>query len=152
MSREIALFLTIKPSTTNEEITLSVNPTWTTIWFPKPKIVPSNSITLSSNSSKTVNNMSNVNKKYLPKIKVVGSGNITISNITNGDILTLNGLSNDEQIIIDCAIGSVINSNNQNRFVLLKDYNFIGLNKGKNTIQLTGNATIEFICEYPIIM
>ena len=64
-------------------------------------IVPSNSITLSSNSSKTVNNMSNVNKKYLPKIKVVGSGNITISNITNGDILTLNGLSNDEQIIID---------------------------------------------------
>ena len=117
-------------------------------------IVPSNSITLSSNSSKTVNNMSNINKKYLPKIKVVGLGNITINNITNGDILTLNGLSNDEQIIIDCAIGSVINSNNENRFALLgKDsYNFIGLNKGKNTIQLTGNATIEFICEYPIIM
>ena len=117
-------------------------------------IIPNKQIILTSNETKTINNISNVNKKYLPKIKVVGSGDITISNITNGDILTLNGLSNDEQIIIDCAIGSVINSNNENCFALLgKDsYNFIGLNKGKNTIQLTGNATIEFICEYPIIM
>lgn len=113
-------------------------------------IIPNKQIILSSNETKTVNNMSNVSKKYLPKIKVVGSGSITITNRTNGDSLSLNG--NGETIIIDCAIGSVTNSNNVNRFSLLRDYNFLGLEKGNNTIQVIGNATVEFICEFPIII
>lgn len=113
-------------------------------------IIPNKQIILSSNETKTVNNMSNVSKKYLPKIKVVGSGGITITNRTNGDSLSLNG--NGETIIIDCAIGSVTNSNNVNRFSLLRDYNFLGLEKGNNTIQVIGNATVEFICEFPIII
>lgn len=113
-------------------------------------IIPNKQIILTSNETKTINNMSNVNKKYLPKIKVVGTGNITISNRTNGDSLSLNG--NGETIIIDCAIGSVTNSSNLNRFSLLQNYDFLGLEKGNNTIQIIGNATVEFICEFPIIM
>lgn len=113
-------------------------------------IIPNKQIILTSNETKTINNMSNVNKKYLPKIKIVGTGSITISNRTNGDSLSLNG--NGETIIIDCAIGSVTNSSNLNRFSLLKNYDFLGLEKGNNTIQIIGNATVEFICEFPIIM
>ena len=113
-------------------------------------IIPNKQIILTSNETKTINNMSNVNKKYLPKIKVVGTDSITISNRTNGDSLSLNG--NGETIIIDCAIGSVTNSSNLNRFSLLQNYDFLGLEKGNNTIQIIGNATVEFICEFPIIM
>lgn len=113
-------------------------------------VIPNKQIILTSNETKTINNMSNVSKKYLPKIKVVGSGSITINNRTNGDTLSLNG--NGETIIIDCAIGSVTNSSNVNRFSLLRDYNFLGLEKGNNTIQVIGNATVEFICEFPIII
>ena len=119
-------------------------------------IVPLNSIQIDGGSSKTVNNMSNIYKKYLPKIKVLNRGDVNsaikINNLTNGDVLTLKGIQNSETIIIDCAIGSVLNSNNKNRFSVLQDYNFIGFEKGKNTIQVTGNAIVEFICEFPIII
>ena len=121
-------------------------------------IIPSYSMTINANEIKKITNPSNVKKKYLPKIKITSETTsieeeVVIENTTNGDILTLKGMNNKEVFIIDCAIGSVVNfENNINRFSILQDYNFIGLEKGDNYIQVTGNATIEFICEYPIMI
>ena len=120
-------------------------------------IIPNFKYNNTTSNQITIYNMSN--KKYLPKIKITSETTsieeeVVIENTTNGDILTLKGMENNEMITIDCAIGSVVNSNNENRFALLgKDsYNFIGLERENNTIQVTGNATVEFICEFPIII
>ena len=119
-------------------------------------IVPTTPTIIHSNETKTVKNLSNIGKKYLPKIKVTNLGDqysdILIRNTTNGNTLTLGGLYKDEVVIIDCAIGSVLNTDNTNRFSVLQDYEFIGLEKGNNIIQLLGNADIEFICEYPVVL
>lgn len=119
-------------------------------------MISNNPITLSANETKVVTNMSNVNNIYYPKIRIVNHGNanstITIINNTNGKSLEILGINGGEIITIDCAIGSVVNSNGDNRFGILKNYDFIGLEKGRNTISLNGNATIEFICEFPVLM
>ena len=49
-------------------------------------------------------------------------------------------------------MGTVINSDNINRFETLQDYNLLELSKGNNNIRLNGNAKVEFICEFPIII
>lgn len=121
-------------------------------------IIPWYSMTVNPNGIGKITSLSNVEKKYLPKIKITSKTisteeKVVIKNTTNGDILTLKGMNNEEVFIIDCAIGSVVSfENNINRFSILQDYNFIGLEKGDNYIQVTGNAKIEFICEFPIII
>ena len=49
-------------------------------------------------------------------------------------------------------MGTVINSSGTNRFSVLQDYNLLKLDKGNNSISLSGNADIEFICEFPVII
>jgi hypothetical protein len=45
-----------------------------------------------------------------------------------------------------------VNTNGKNRFSILKTFDFIGLNRGVNTISLSNNCVIEFICEFPMII
>lgn len=119
-------------------------------------IIPQNSTTLSNGGTKTIYNMSNVEDIYYPKIRVTNGGNtgstIQITNSTNGSRLTISNMNQGESVTIDCAMGSVISSSGANRFGILRDYDFIGLNKGNNSISLSGVATIEFICEFPVII
>lgn len=128
-------------------------------------VIPNFKYSNTTSNQISIYNMSN--KKYLPKIKILNhedkDSEIKINNLTNGDILTLKGIQpynekateeekKEATIIIDCAIGSVINLNNKNCFSILQDYNFISLERENNTIQVIGNATVEFICEFPIII
>lgn len=120
--------------------------------------IPQKPTVLSSNETKTINNMSNINKTYCPKLKIINNGNveenIIITNKTNGDSISISGMENRETIIIDCAIGSVLNTENKNRFSVLSltNCNLIRLEKGNNNIELQGNASMEIICEFPIII
>ena len=121
--------------------------------------IPQGSITLKTGETRVINNISNTPDIYYPKIKITEfEGDeetiIVITNNTNGKSLTIKGLKNAEIVTIDCAIGSVINSNNENRFIILQDYNFIGLEKGKNNISISSSngCKIEFICEFPVII
>ena len=118
--------------------------------------IPTNALTLSNGESKNINNISNVNKIYYPKIKIVNNGEasnlITITNQTNKKSLQLSNLNKNEVIFIDCAIGSVVDNNGKNRFSTLQNFDFIGLEKGNNTISISSNCLAEFICEFPMII
>ena len=114
--------------------------------------IPVNNFSLTSGQSGTLNNYSNLYDTYKPKIRIAsGSGSITIRNNTNSTFVQLNGLSG-ETIIVDCAMGTVANTNGENRFNLLGDYNLIELERGNNNISLSGSARVEFICEFPVII
>ena len=49
-------------------------------------------------------------------------------------------------------MGTVVNSNGDNRFYLLTDYNLLELERGNNNISVSGSGRVEFICEFPIII
>lgn len=118
--------------------------------------IPQNSLTLSVGGTKTIKNISNVDKIYYPKIKITNNGDtstvIKITNKTNNNVLTLKGMGNKEVVTVDCAMGVLKNSSGKNRFSLLQDYGFLGLVRGNNNIQLSGDCKVELICEFPIIM
>ncbi len=118
--------------------------------------VSNNSLVVGGRETRTITNLSNVNSVYYPKIRVRNLGNvyntITISNQTNGKTLSISGMESGEMVIIDCAIGSVVNENGGNRFSVLQNFDFIGLDRGNNVISLSANCTIEFICEFPMII
>lgn len=112
--------------------------------------IPVNNFTLSSGSG-TLNNYSNVYNTYKPKLKIIDGGNLTITNNTNGTSVQLSGIGG-ETIVVDCAMGTVVNSNGDNRFYLLTDYNLLELERGNNNISVSGSGRVEFICEFPIII
>ena len=116
--------------------------------------IPTSNLRLSRGGSGTINNYSNLYKPYKPKIKIRAyDGNtIKITNNTNKSFVEVRGLNSNETVIVDCSMGTVINSSGTNRFSVLQDYNLLKLNKGNNNISLTGNADIEFICEFPVII
>ena len=116
--------------------------------------IPNNSPTLSNGETKVITNYSNLYEPYKPKIKITnrGASNIRITNRSNDSFVEVAGLSSSETIIVDCAMGTVMNSNGDNRFEVLQDYNLLGLEKGDNSINLSGSASVEFICEFPMII
>ena len=116
--------------------------------------IPNNSPTLSNGETKVITNYSNLYEPYKPKIKISnrGASNIRITNRSNDSFVEVAGLSSGEVIIVDCAMGTVMNSNGDNRFEVLQDYNLLGLEKGDNSINLSGSASVEFICEFPMII
>ncbi|MEG1506152.1 MAG: hypothetical protein RR478_01500 [Bacilli bacterium] len=122
-------------------------------------IIPNNNFIMNPNESKVLVNFSNIEDTYKPKIKIVNLGDeSTIIKIKNSTFsnkeLELSRIKNGEVIIIDCKMGVVngVNTPNDNRFSILNNFNFIELVKGNNTIVSSGNAVVEFICEFPIII
>ena len=113
-----------------------------------------NNTSSTSSVSETINNLSNLYQNYKPKvvIKSLGTSTIRITNTNNNSYIELDGLGNGETVTVDCLMGTVIDSNKVNRFDLLTGYNLIGLVKGNNNITLSGEADVEFICEFPIII
>lgn len=113
-----------------------------------------NNTSSTSSVSETINNLSNLYQNYKPKvvIKSLGTSTIRVTNTNNNSYIELNGLGNGETVTVDCLMGTVIDSNKVNRFDLLTGYNLIGLVRGNNNITLSGEADVEFICEFPIII
>ena len=112
--------------------------------------IPTSNFALSGGSG-TLNNYSNVYKTYKPKLVITNGGSLTITNNTNGTSVQLSGIGG-ETIIVDCAMGTVVNLNGDNRFHLLTDYNLLELERGNNNISVSGSGRVEFICEFPIII
>lgn len=121
-------------------------------------MIPNAPITISGGQDMiSVTNPSNVNNIYYPKMRIRNTETsvnttMTIRNLTNGKSLSINGVNRNEIITIDCAIGSVIDGDGKNRFDILQNYDFIGLNKGNNNISLTPGFVVEFVCEFPMII
>lgn len=125
---------------------------YTPYWYS----IPTSSPTLLDGEIKSIVNYSNLYETYKPKVKITNKGtsstNIKVINESNNTFIEVLGLSDNEVVIIDCKMGTVINSDNINRFEILQDYNLLELSKGDNKIRLNGNAKVEFICEFPIII
>lgn len=123
---------------------------------PYAYIKPNNNFILSDGQSGILSSVSNIGINYQPKILLDHLGEedeiITIKNETTGTSLSLKGVKNSEHLIIDCQMGTVVNSSGENRFEVLQNYNFIDLARGNNEMYLTGNSIIEVICEYPVIL
>lgn len=123
---------------------------------PYAYVLPVNTFILNNGETKVLNNYSNLYTNYKPKIKVVNLGTPdSVINIKNTAIdslgLEIRGLNTNETVIIDCKMGTVMRGD-MNRFDVLQNYNFIELKSGNNNISLSGEAMVEFICEYPIII
>ena len=116
--------------------------------------IPSNSLTVGSGETRNITSLSNVDEIYYPKMKIKNLGNksnvITITNQTNGKSLSITNMQQNEVITIDCKIGSVLGDSGNNRFSVLQNFDFIGLSKGNNTISVSKNCSVEFICEFPV--
>ena len=125
---------------------------YTPYWYS----IPTSSPILLDGEIKSIVNYSNLYETYKPKVKITNIGasstNIKVINESNNTFIEVLGLSDNEVVIIDCKMGTVINSDNINRFEILQDYNLLELSKGDNKIRLNGNAKVEFICEFPIII
>ncbi|MEG2250633.1 MAG: hypothetical protein RSD09_03535 [Bacilli bacterium] len=122
-------------------------------------IIPNNNFIMNPNETKVLVNYSNIEDTYKPKIKIINLGDeTTVIKIKNSTFsnkeLELSRMKNSEVITIDCKMGIVngITELNSNRFSILNNFNFIELVKGNNTIVSSGNALVEFICEFPIII
>ena len=102
----------------------------------------------SSGGTITINNISNLYDTYKPKLRITGS-NVTVVNNTNSTRVSLRGSSGT--VIVDCAMGTVVDTSGNNRFSVLNDYNLLELERGNNSISVSGGSVV-FICEFPIII
>ena len=60
-------------------------------------------------------------------------------------------MKKNETLIIDNLLCTV-ECNGENAFNKVTNRKWISLEKGKNTISLDGNMTVEIICNFPIIL
>lgn len=120
-------------------------------------VIPTTNYTIGNGETKNVISYSNLYIPYKPKLQVTNYGNtsttISIRNTsTNKSALEIKGLTTNEIVTIDCQLGTVLNKNNQNRFEILQNYNFIEMQNGDNRINVTGNASVLVLCEFPVII
>lgn len=127
------------------------------LFEPYAYIIPNTAYSVTNGGTINIYNYSNLYNRYKPKLKITNLGNtstvISITNTTlNSNPLRISGLSTNEEVIVDCLMGTVLNSNKVNRFNTLQTYNFTELIGGDNVLTVTGNATVEVICEFPIMI
>lgn len=103
-----------------------------------------------------IDNTSNINQKYSPvleiknkkdRLNIVGFENLT----TKEEEFIVYNLDIDDIVTIDCAMGTVFNQYGDN---LLSDCNrrWLKLDRGRNTIKISGHAEITFMCQFPVRM
>lgn len=110
-----------------------------------------------SSGTKNLYSNSNLTRLYKPILKVTNHGSnsevITIRNeSTQSEGLKITNIPSNSTYIIDCQMGTVTDSSGDNKFSSLMNYNFLGLQPGDNSITVQGNATVEFVCEFPVIL
>lgn len=94
-----------------------------------------------------VKNLSN--EVYKPKIVITNKGdNNTINKVNE---LEVTGLENGESLSIDNLLCTV-ECNGENAFDKVINRKWIHLKSGENTLSLSGNMTVEIICDFPIIL
>lgn len=90
-----------------------------------------------------------MNKLYYPEIEITATqtGTITLTNITTGaEPFTIN-LRNTQKVYIDNELGDMYDNMN---LLSYEDSNlkWLGLQYGVNTIRVSGECRIRFICKY----
>ena len=112
------------------------------------------SYTVSGTSTVTLRNRGGYNGFYRPKMEItMNSGDsITIQNQSDGNrafqFADLPG-GNSLVISIDNQNQVITNSQNLNLYPYF-NMKFMRLVRGDNVLQITGNATVSFICEFPV--
>lgn len=110
--------------------------------------------TISGSQTITFNNLSNVGKYYMPKITFIPNDNdagLIIRNLSDKDrefqFYSFPGAVT--KIYIDNENCLITNSADLNLYKYF-NFNFLRLIKGTNTLEVEGNGTLIFECEYPI--
>ena len=83
--------------------------------------------------------------KYKPIIKLTNNGDATTINVI--DNIEITGLENNESIIIDNMM-LLVYHNGVNKYDKTNGA-WLSLEKGNNTINISGNCTVEIQCEFP---
>lgn len=103
----------------------------------------------------TIRSKSTINRLYYPKMEIElnGSDTISIYNESVGVTMEFTDLptASEISIVIDNDLG-IITSSDASYSNMYKYFNFefFSLQKGINTITVTGDCSITFTCEYPI--
>lgn len=108
-----------------------------------------------NNSTKPfyVTNLSNVNKEYRPIIELnnIQTDTITISNLTYpSEDFILTDIAIGSNVIIDNEIGTITDSNGNN-LIMNSNRKWIGLKRGRNRLQITGDCSAKVKSLYPIM-
>lgn len=100
-------------------------------------------------------NRSNVDNSYKPIMFIKNLGDtsnvITIKNLSNNIEFIIENLEADEVVTIDCLMGTVFNSNKENRLANC-NRQWISLGKGNNLFKISGKSEVKFDCQFPIRM
>ena len=111
-------------------------------------------ITVSGNKQFRFFNRSSYNGMFRPllEITIIDGDSITIENLSdNGRTFSFNGLpdGNPFTIYVDNKNQVITNSLDLNLYPYF-NMKFLRLIRGDNLLRITGNATIKFICEFPV--
>lgn len=101
-----------------------------------------------------IHNPSNLNQSYKPLFEIVpqpDAEKIVITNSTNAPDTPLEIINTGELIIVDNLLRTVQTNTGENR-LSKSNRKWIKLNKGGNTINITGAKSVTCICEFPIIV
>ena len=99
-------------------------------------------------------NYSNIDNAYKPIITLsnISSKYVTITNTTtNKEAFTINNLTNSDVIYIDNMMGTITDSNNNNRLVD-SNRSWVELCRGTNNFSVNGVCSINIEAYYPIMV
>ena len=103
-----------------------------------------------------VYNRSNVYGYYEPIINFDLSGSATSISIANntdgGRIFEFTGLDTLEQIEVDNDLKRIVSSTGNLRLSNLTSRRFFRMPQGRNVLEVTGTCTLQFICQFPIMI
>lgn len=112
------------------------------------------SYTVNGTSTVTLQNRSGYNGFYRPKLEITmnGGNSIAIQNQSDGNrVFQFANLPGSHSLVISIDNQNQVITNSQ-ELNLYPYFNmkFMRLVRGDNVLQITGNATVSFICEFPV--
>ncbi len=105
------------------------------------------STSVSVNGSKSLGINNPTDEIYKPIIKITNSGSTSSTIKINSFSIT--GLGNREVVTVDNLICTVFNNNGLNRFSTCNRA-WIVLEPGYNVLNISGNCTVEILCQFPM--
>lgn len=122
--------------------------------FTLPQTNTYNLTTISSPTTVTINNSSNIVKYYYPEIEITLNGtSISLKNKTiNNEITSFTGLTSGETIYMNGEKQEILSSLSETTY-RYSNHNgiFLRLAQQNNAIEVTGKCTLKIKTQYPIL-
>ena len=105
---------------------------------------------ISSPTTLILRNESSINDYYYPKIVISGATSVSITNTSdNGRVFSLSSIPSGDTVTVDGENGILSSSSGANLYPGF-NFKFFRMVRGDNSIQITGNGTYKFVCEFPV--